>query len=93
MKDDGLEICCGVQYCDRKTGIWKVSYDKIECMDYYKITSFLGWLSLYSYCFPKCVFITVHDCFGQDESVFIGYMDLVQAREIASIGNLQLIVH
>lgn len=93
IHDDYLDICCGNKYCDSNTGLWTVSYNKIQQIDYYRVSSLKGWLIVWSYLFPKCVFITIQDCYGKEESVFIGYMDLYQVTMIAEKGNIELVIH
>ena len=92
IKKDCLEICCGNKFCDKDTGIWIVPFDRILQIDYYKINSLKGWFILWSYLLPQCVFLTVYDK-GQKQSVFIGYMDLAQVRNIVAQKNLKLICH
>jgi len=93
VKEDCFEICCGVKYCDKETGVWSLPYENIDKIDYYRFTSVGGWLCLYTGILPRCVFITIQNSCGQDESVFIGYLDLNQVKEIASAANTDLIVH
>ncbi len=92
VKNEGFEICCGNKYCDKDSGIWKVSYQKIEKIDYYRITSLKGWFSLWTGLLPRCVFITIRTL-GVEDEVFIGYLDLNQAKKLASIVNTELITH
>ena len=47
---------------------------------------------LYSYVFPKCVYITYK--IGEEEQTkFIGYMDLKDIKQIANDKNIKLIVY
>ena len=93
FNDNGLEICCGRKYCDKNTGIWTISYDKIEKIEYYKILSLKGWFSLWTGLFPRCVFLTIRDCFGEEDSIFIGYLDLDQVTMLSQIGKIDLLIH
>ena len=93
FNDNGLEICCENKYCDKKTGIWKISFSEIERIEYYKILSLTGWLSLWTGLFPRCVFLTIRDSFGQEDSVFIGYLNLEQVKMLSQIGAIDLWIH
>lgn len=93
IKDQGFEICCGNKYCDKDTGIWRIAYREIEKIDYFKISSLKGWFSLWTGLFPRCVFITIRTAKGIEDEVFIGYLDLKQAKTLASIANAELIIH
>ena len=93
MNDDGLDICCGNQYCNKDTGIWKISYAQIRQIDYYKLSSPMGWFSLWNGLLPKCVFLTFRDLSGKEISVFIGYLEFDQVNSIAKTGGIELLVH
>lgn len=93
INNDGLDICCGNKYCDKNTGVWKVPYNEIARIDYYRISSLKGWVSLWTGLLPKCVFITIQNRGGKENSVFIGYLDLDQVKLIANTGNIEIFVH
>ena len=93
FNDNGLEICCGSKYCDKNTGIWKISYSEIEKIEYYKMFSLKGWFSLWTGLFPRCVFLTIRDCFGKEDSIFIGYLNLDQVTMLSQIGGIDLLIH
>ena len=93
IQGEGLEICCENKYCDQSTGIWKVSYRKIIRLEYYKISSLMGWFSLWTGLCPRCVFLTIRNNSGIEESVFIGYLDLDQVRMLSQKGNIELLIH
>lgn len=93
FNDNGLEICCGSKYCDKNTGIWKISYSEIERIEYYKMSSLKGWFSLWYGLFPRCVFLTIRDCFGKEDSIFIGYLNLDQVTMLSQIGGIDLLIH
>ena len=93
FNDNGLEICCGSKYCDKNTGIWKISYSEIEGINYYKMSSLKGWFSLWSGLLPRCVFLRIRNCFGIEDSVFIGYLNLDQVTMLSKIGGIDLLIH
>lgn len=67
-------------------------YKEIKKIDYYKITSLAGWMMLFNYAFPKCVFITYVKN-GKEKTDFIGYLDLYDIKQIANNNQIQLVVH
>ena len=91
--DKNLEICCGNKYCNKHNGIWKISYDEIERIEYYQISSLKGWFSLWYGLLPRCVFLIIRDCFGKEESIFIGYLDIEQVTMLSQIGEIDLLIH
>ena len=93
FNDNGLEICCGSKYCDKNTGIWKISYSEIEGIEYYKMSSLIGWCSLWSGLLPRCVFLRIRNCFGIEDSIFIGYLNLDQVTMLSQIGGIDLSIH
>ena len=93
IENNGLKIHCGNKYCDKDTGFWTISYDDILQLDYYKTFSLKGWFILWNGLFPNSVFVTFYDVFGQELSVFIGYMDIKQIKGIAAKGNVKLVLH
>lgn len=93
VKNEGFEICCGNKFCDQTTGIWTIPYHEIKEMHYFKISSLQGWLSLWTGLLPRCVFITIRTLNGNQDDVFIGYLDLNQVKKLASIASTELIIH
>ena len=89
IEHDRLDL----HYSDESTGIWHLYYNEIIRIDYYKATSIKGWFCLYGGCVPKCVFITIENLYGFEESTFIGYLDLNEVKQIASLANTELVIH
>ena len=93
IENDRLDLHCSSKYSDESTGIWHLYYNEIIRIDYYKATSIKGWFCLYGGLVPKCVFITIENLCGFEESAFIGYLDLNEVKQIASLANTELVIH
>ena len=93
VRDGHLDLCGEYPYVDKETGHWIVSYCDIVCFDYYRMTSLKGWCTLYTGVVPKCVYMTVYDSRGAEQSILIGYMELSQIQDIAKRGNVDLVIH
>ena len=93
IEHDRLDLHCSSKYSDESTGIWHLYYNEIIRIDYYKATSIKGWFCLYGGLVPKCVFITIENLYGFEESTFIGYLDLNEVKQIASLANTELVIH
>ena len=70
----------------------ELSFEQIIKIEYYRINSIRSWFMLYSYVFPKCVYIT-YKIGGEEQTKFIGYMDLKDIKQIANDKNIKLIVN
>ena len=90
INKNGVEIL----FHDSISGKIKVelSFEQIIKIEYYRINSIRSWFMLYSYVFPKCVYIT-YKIGGEEQTKFIGYMDLKDIKQIANDKNIKLIVN
>lgn len=93
IENDRLDLYCNNKYSKKNAGVWKLYYNKIIRIDYYRITSIKGWFCVFGGVAPKCVFITIENQYGFEEAVFIGYLDLKEVKQIASIANTELVFH
>lgn len=90
IMDNGMHIeYPNINRCTNKLDI---SFDQIVKIKYYKITSLVGWLMLYSFVLPKCVYI-IYNKDDMEITDFIGYMDLKDIKDIANKNGLELEIH
>lgn len=89
LKEDEVEIV----FHDFSNGKEKLnlSVNQIIKIEYYRITSIKGWLMLFSYIFPKCLYIT-YKINEVENTKFIGYMDLKDIKKIATDKKIKLII-
>lgn len=90
VQDDKVKI----MFNDVFTGETKLElyYSDIIRMTYYRINSIKGWLMLFSYIFPNCVYIT-YSTNGEEQTKFIGYMDFRDVKAITKSKDIELIIH
>ena len=90
LKENLIEL----EFCDFISGQVKLElqFDEIIKFEYYRINSIKGWLMLFSYLFPKCVFLT-HCINGKEETKFIGYLDIKDIKEISKNTNSELKIY
>lgn len=70
----------------------EVEFDKIVRFEYFRINSIKGWLMLFSYVFPKCVYLTYNKN-GEEQTEFIGYLDIKDIKEISKQTNSELKIY
>lgn len=70
----------------------ELQFDEIIKFEYYRINSIRGWLMLFSYIFPKCVYLT-YNVNGEEKTKFIGYLDIKDIKEISKITNSDLKIY
>ena len=70
----------------------ELQFDEIIQFEYYRINSIRGWLMLFSYIFPKCVYLT-YNVNGDEQTRFIGYLDIKDVKEISKITNSDLKIY
>ena len=70
----------------------EVEFDKIVRFEYFRINSIKGWLMLFSYVFPKCVYLTYNEN-GEEQTKFIGYLDIRDIKEISKQTNSELKIY
>ena len=93
LKDDEIQIVSNYGL-NEKYDIIKIPYDKIIHMEYYKIISLYSLLMLFTYTLPNCVYIShTNNKKSQVETIFIGYLNYKDVKEISSKYNIKLIVH
>ena len=90
IMDDRVEIVFH-DFTIGKTKL-ELQFNQIVKMEYYRMSSVKGWLMLYSYIFPKCVYIT-YNIEGKLQTKFIGYMDIKDVKEIANTINAEIRVY
>lgn len=90
LKDNKIEL--GIY--DPAIGKTKleIEYNQIIKFEYYRINSIRGWLMLFSYVFPKCVYLTYNEK-GVEQTKFIGYLDIQDIKEISQKTNSELIIY
>lgn len=90
VKESNIEL----EFCDFVNGETKLElqFNQITKFEYYKITSIRSWLMLFSYVFPKCVYIT-YILNGEEQTKFIGYLDAKDIREISNKINTELKIY
>ena len=90
VKDDKVEL----EFHDSFEGKIKMELksNQISKFEYYRINSIKGWLMIHSYVCPKCVFLT-YNIKGEEQTKFIGYLDLEDIKEIAKITNSELVIY
>ena len=69
-----------------------INYSEINSFDYYKITSFKGWLILTSFVLPQCVFITYNNN-GNEITELMGHLDYEYIKNLASEKKIKFIEH
>lgn len=69
-----------------------LQFDQIVKFEYYRISSIKGWLMLFSYTLPKCVYIT-YNAEDKVQKKFIGYLDLKDIKEISSRVGVELRIY
>lgn len=90
LKDQEIEL----KFCDSINGEVKleVQFEEIVRFEYYRINSFKGWLMLFTYTFPKCVFLT-YNVNGEEQTKLIGYLDIEDIKEISKKTNSELKIY
>ena len=90
LKDHEIEL----EFYDSINGKVKleVQFEEIVRFEYYRINSIKGWLMLFSYIFPKCVYLT-YNANGEKQKKFIGYLDIGDIKEIAKKTNSELKIY
>lgn len=90
LKDHMIEL----EFYDSTSGKVKleVQFDEIVRFEYYRINSIKGWLMLFSYIFPKCVYLT-YNANGVEQTKFIGYLDIKDIKEISKNTNSELKIY
>ena len=86
IEKDRVEIAF-LDFTDGENKI-ELKFDQILKLEYYRINSIRGWLMLFSYILPKCVYIT----FILEDKVqkkFIGYMDIDDVEKISNTIGIQ----
>lgn len=83
-----------LEFCDSINGENKLElqFDEIIQFEYYRMNSIRGWLMLFSYIAPKCVFLT-YNVNGNKQTKFIGYLDIKDVKEISKITNSDLKIY
>ena len=61
-------------------------------LEYYRINSIRSWLMLFSYIFPKCVYLT-YTVNEKEQTKFIGYLDIKDVKDISKITSSDLIIY
>lgn len=87
IKDDVVEL----EFFDSFDSRIKLElkFDQITKFEYYRTNSIRGWLMLHSYVLPKCVYIT-YNLSGEEQTKFIGYLDIKDIKEISNKTNTEL---
>lgn len=90
LKDNEIEL----EFYDSINGKTKLvlQFNQIKKFEYYRINSIKGWLMLFSYIFPKCVYIT-YNLSGEEQTKFIGYLDIKDIKEISKKTNTELKIY
>lgn len=90
LKDNIIEL----EFYDSISGnvILKIQFDEIVRFEYYSISSIKGWLMLFSYVLPKCVYLT-YNSNGVEQTKFIGYLDIKDIKEISKKTNSELKIY
>ncbi len=90
LKDNEIEL----EFFDSIKGKIKleVQFDEIVRFEYYRINSIKGWLMLFSYIFPKCVYLT-YNSNGEEQKKFIGYLDIGDIKEVSKKTNSELKIY
>ncbi|MBS5853550.1 MAG: SoxR reducing system RseC family protein [Bacilli bacterium] len=90
LKDHEIEL----EFYDSFNGKIKleVQFEEIVRFEYYRINSIKGWLMLFSYIFPKCVYLT-YNVNGEEQTKFIGYLDIRDIKEISKKTNSELKIY
>ena len=90
IKDNIIEL----EFHDFINGKTKLELQFKEMLQfkYYRINSIRGWLMLYCYVFPKCVYLT-YNVNGEEQTKFIGYLDIKDIKEISKITNTDLKIY
>ena len=70
----------------------EVQFYEIVRFEYYRINSIKGWLMLFSYIFPKCVYLT-YNSNGEEQKKFIGYLDIGDIKEVSKKTNSELKIY
>lgn len=69
-----------------------LQFDQIVKFEYYRISSIKGWLMLFSFTLPKCVYIT-YNAEDKVQKKLIGYLDLKDIKEISSCVGVELRIY
>ena len=90
LKDNEIKL----EFLDSVKGKIKleVQFDEIVRFEYYRINSIKGWLMLFSYIFPKCVYLT-YNSNGEEQKKFIGYLDIGDIKEVSIKTNSELKIY
>ncbi len=90
LKDNEIEL----EFVDSIKGKIKleVQFDEIVRFEYYRINSIKGWVMLFSYIFPKCVYLT-YNSNGEEQKKFIGYLDIGDIKEVSKKTNSELKIY
>lgn len=70
----------------------EIKFSEIVRFEYYRINSIKGWLMLFSNIFPKCVYLT-YNVNGEEQTKFIGYLDIKDIKEISKKTNSELKIY
>lgn len=90
VKEDVIEL----DFYDSIDGKIKLElqFKQIIKFEYYRINSIKGWLMLFAYIFPKCVYMT-YNINGDEQTKFIGYLDIKDIKEISKNTNIELKIY
>lgn len=90
IKDNIIELEFH-DFINNKTKI-ELQFKEMLQIKYYRINSIRGWLMLFSYVLPKCVYLT-YNVNGEEQTKFIGYLDINEVKEISKITNIDLKIY
>lgn len=90
VKDGSVEL----EFYDFVDGKIKLEleFNQVIKFEYYKINSIRGWLMLFSHILPKCVYLT-YNVSGEEQTKFIGYLDINDIKEISKNTNSELKIY
>ena len=90
IKDNVIEL----EFYDSINGKTKLElqFNEIIKFEYYRINSIRSWLMLFSYIFPKCVYLT-YTVNEKEQTKFIGYLDIKDVKDISKITSSDLIIY
>ena len=90
LKDHEIEL----EFFDYINGEEKIEirFEEIVRFEYYRMNSIKGWLMLFVYTFPKCVYLT-YNASGKEQTKFIGYLDIGDMKEISKKTKSELKIY
>lgn len=90
IKDNIMEL----NFYDSINGKTKLElqFGEVIKFEYYRINSIRSWLMLFSYIFPKCVYLT-YTVNKKEQTKFIGYLDIKDVKDISKITSSDLIIY